>query len=292
MRWIKGASGKGRKTEKGKATRKRPAPRWVRNSVRAGLAVAIFAVALGGPTWLWQSGWVGSAASNLFRGMSRMFADAGIRVEQIYLEGRDNEDAIRIRKVLGIQRGEPLMTVDIESARVRLEALGWIKSASVEREYPNAIRVRILERRPLALWQRGDELVLVDDTGAVITGDGLQRFANLMVLVGDDAPKHAGELLRTLALAPELAPRVNAAVWVGDRRWNVRMDNGIFVRLPETDTVDAWVRFARLERLHGLLKQDLLSIDLRIPDQLIVRTRAGESATGERKVSDRKGKST
>ena len=69
----------------------------------------------------------------------------------------------------------------------------------------------------------------------------------------------------------DLKRRVNAAVRVGDRRWNIRMDNGVYVRLPENDALEAWRRFARLERKHKLLKQDLLSIDLRIPDQLIVR---------------------
>ncbi|MEX2453319.1 MAG: cell division protein FtsQ/DivIB [Rhodospirillaceae bacterium] len=291
MRRIKGASGTGRKSDRSKGTRKRPAPRWVRNAVRAGATVAVFALAFGGPAWLWQSGWVASAAGNVFRGISEMFADAGLRVDEIYLEGRTHESADRIAKVLGIGRGDPLLSVDIDGARERLEALGWIRSASVAREYPDAIRVRIVERRPLALWQRSNELVLVDDEGVVVTATDLHRFRNLLVIVGDDAPSHAGDLLAVLALAPDLKDRVNAAVRVGDRRWNIRMDNGVFVRLPENDAIDAWARFARLERSHGLLAQDLLSIDLRIPDQLIVRTRADENPVRQ-KAADRKGKNT
>ena len=69
------------------------------------------------------------------------------------------------------------------------------------------------------------------------------------------------------------------------------MDNGVDVRLPEKDALAAWRRFARLERRHKLLQQDLLSIDLRIPDQLIVRTRAGRPVT-DRKPGRRKGKNT
>ena len=94
-----------------------------------------------------------------------------------------------------------------------------------------------------------------------------------------------------LANEPALKQRVNAAVRVGDRRWNIRMDNGVYVRLPEKAPKAAWQRFARLEREHELLKQDLLSIDLRIPDQLIVRTRADRTGRN-RKVSHRKGKNT
>lgn len=296
MRWInlgKPAAGKrsGKTGRKAKNARRRPMPRWAGRSVRGGAAAAIFGLALAGPTWLWQSGWVADAANSVFEAAADSLADAGFRVEEVMLEGRHNESSAQIMRALDISRGVPLLTVDLKSARTRLEELPWIRVASVEREFPDTVRVRIVERRPLALWQRKNELVLVDDKGGVITSQKLDRFPNLLVLVGKDAPMHATSLLSILAHEPALKQRVNAAVRVGDRRWNIHMDNGVYVRLPETDALSAWKRFARLERQHKLLKQDLLSIDLRIPDQLIVRTRAGRPAT-DHKVSHRKGKNT
>ena len=296
MRWLnlsKSATGKksGKAGKKAKGARRRPMPRWAKRSVRGGVAVAIFSLALAGPTWLWQSGWVTGATNSMFKAAAESLADAGFRVEEVMLEGRANESSAQIMKALDISRGAPLMTVDLKSARTRLEELPWIRVASVEREFPATVRVRIVERRPLALWQRKNELVLVDDEGGMITSQKLERFPDLLVLVGKDAPMHATALLSILAHEPDLKKRVNAAVRVGDRRWNIRMDNGVYVRLPETDALSAWQRFARLERQHKLLKQDLLSIDLRIPDQLIVRTRAGRPAI-DRKVGSRKGKNT
>ena len=296
MRWInlgKPAAGKrsGKTGSKAKNARRRPMPRWAGRSVRGGAAAVIFSLSLAGPTWLWQSGWVEDAANSVFEAAADSLADAGFRVEEVMLEGRHNESSAQIRRALDILSGVPLLTVNLKSARTRLEELPWIRVASVEREFPDTVRVRIVERRPLALWQRKNELVLVDDEGGVITSQKLDQFPNLLVLVGKDAPMHATSLLSILAHEPALKQRVNAAVRVGDRRWNIRMDNGVYVRLPETGALSAWTRFARLERQHKLLKQDLLSIDLRIPDQLIVRTRAGRPAT-DRKVSHRKGKNT
>lgn len=296
MRWInlgKPATGKkpGKTGSKAKGARRRPMPRWAKRSLRGGAAAAIFGIALAGPAWLWQSGWVADATNSVFRSVAVSMANAGFRVEEVMLEGRRNESSTQIMRALGISRGAPLLSVDLASARNRLEELPWIRVASVEREFPDTVRVRIVERRPLALWQRNNELVLVDDEGGVITSQKLERFSKLVVLVGKDAPMHATSLLSILAREPELQQRVNAAVRVGDRRWNIRMDNGVYVRLPENDALAAWRRFARLERQHKLLKQDLLSIDLRIPDQLIVRTRAGRPAN-ERKVNHRKGKNT
>lgn len=301
MRWINlgkpatgkktGKTGSNKTRSRANSARRRPMPRWAKRSVRGTAAVAIFGLALAGPTWLWQSGWVADASNAVFRSAAESLAGAGFRVEEVMLEGRDNESSAQIMKALDISRGAPLLTVDLQSARTRLEELPWVRVASVEREFPDTVRVRIVERRPLALWQRKNELVLVDDEGGVITSQNLERFPNLLVLVGKDAPMHATSLLSILAREPELKQRVNAAVRVGDRRWNIRMDNGVYVRLPETDALAAWQRFARLERQHKLLKQDLLSIDLRIPDQLIVRTRAGRPAI-DRKVGHRKGKNT
>ncbi|MGB0630304.1 MAG: cell division protein FtsQ/DivIB [Alphaproteobacteria bacterium] len=291
MRWINLKRSKPAKGKRAKATRRRPMPRWTRRSLRAMGVAAIFALALGGPAWLWQSGWVGNAMQSVWQSAAVSMGEAGLRVDQILLQGRHHESADRITRVLDIKRGDPLLSVDLEHARERLETLPWIRAASIERRFPDTIRVNILERRPMALWQRENKLVLVDDEGTVITSRNLDRFRDLLVVVGKDAPAHATSLMTILADEPGLKQRVNAAVRVGDRRWNIRMDNGVYVRLPEKDPQAAWRRFARLEREHKLLKQDLLSIDLRIPDQLIVRTRGGRPGP-DRKVSHRKGKNT
>ena len=291
MRWINHKQDKPTKGKRAKSVRKRPMPRWTRRSLRTLGVAAIFALALGGPAWLWQSGWIGNAMHSAWQSAATHMGDAGLRVDQILLQGRRHESPDRITRVLNIERGDPLLAVDLKYARERLETLPWIRTASIERQFPNTIRVKILERRPMALWQRENKRVLVDDEGTIITSRNLERFRDLLVVVGKDAPAHANALMTILAREPDLKQRVNAAVRIGDRRWNIRMDNGVDVRLPENDPEAAWRRFARLEREHKLLKQDLLSIDLRIPGQLIVRTRADRTGRN-RKVSHRKGKNT
>jgi len=296
MRWInmaKPAIGQkaGKSGSKANGARRRPLPRRAKGCVRGGIAMTIFGIALAGPTWLWQSEWGADAKNFVFEAAAETLADAGIRVEEVMLEGRHNQSLAQITQALAISRGAPLLLVDLKSTRTRLEKLPWIRMASVEREFPDTVRVRIAERRPLALWQRQNALVLVDDEGDIITAQKLDRFPYLLVLVGKDAPMHAASLLSILAHEPLLKQRVNAAVRVGKRRWNIRMDNGVYINLPETDALSAWQRFARLEQQHKLLKQDLLSIDLRIPDQLIVRTRVGRPPT-DHKITRVKGEDT
>ena len=233
MRWINFKGSPPAKGKRAKPSRKRPMPRWTRRSLRGAGITSVFALALGGPAWLWQSGWVGNAVHSVWQSAAVRMGDAGLRVEEILLQGRRHESADRITKVLGIDRGAPLLGVDLKHARERLETLPWIRAASIERQFPDTIRVKILERRPMALWQRENKLVLVDEEGTVITSRNLERFRDLLVVVGKDAPAHASSLMTILANEPALKQRVNAAVRVGDRRWNIRMDNGVYVRLPE-----------------------------------------------------------
>lgn len=126
---------------------------------------------------------------------------------------------------------------------------------------------------------------MIDRSGAVIPGARGESFAGLPLLVGDDAPAHAADLLAMLAGEPDIVSRVVAAVRVRGRRWNVRLDNGIDVRLPENGPAAAWAQLARIEREHGLLQRDVVAIDLRTPDRLVVRTAPG-AALGARDGED------
>ena len=67
--------------------------------------------------------------------------------------------------------------------------------------------------------------------------------------------------------------RVTAAVWVGGRRWNLRLEDQIDVRLPAQNPEHAWKKLVELDQEHALLDRDITTVDMRIPDRLIVRMR-------------------
>ena len=75
----------------------------------------------------------------------------------------------------------------------------------------------------MARWQSQGKIALVDDNGAVMNGLDITPYKSLPLIVGNGAPKHVGSLLELLASQPELAKRFSAAVWVGERRWNIRL---------------------------------------------------------------------
>jgi len=207
-------------------------------------------------------------------------AACGLVVADIEVEGRDITDAATIMAALDAARATPILAVSPSRAKERLESLPWVRSATIERRLPGTLFVRLVERRPLAVWQHGGKQELIDRDGEVIAVADLGPFARLPTLVGEGAAPHAAALINLLAGEPDLAARVTAAIRVGDRRWNLRVDNMTDVLLPEEDPAGAWSRLAQLERTSSLLKRDVQTVDLRLPDRLVLRVTAGSSREG------------
>jgi cell division protein FtsQ len=251
---------------------RRPWSRAARRLVNNGSVGLAGVLVVGGLVWLLSSGWAGRQAASLAAGFYRMTASQGLSVEEILVEGRGRTGAGSLRAALGLQRGDAILAFDPQAAKARLEALPWVRQAAIERRLPSLIYLRLEEHRPMALWQLDGRLAVIDETGEIIDGARPEDFAQLTLVVGPDAPEHSAQLVRLLDSAPELKRRVSAAIRVGGRRWNLRLDGGIDVRLPEHNPEGAWAQLVRIERQHGVLQRDVETIDLRLPDRLVVRT--------------------
>ena len=292
MRWMIWKSDGPKRGGKGKTShrvRRRPSPpRWLRPTLITVLVVSILASTISVPIWLWQTGWVAKTTTALWRSAIKQSVAMGLSVEDVRLEGRRNSSRKQLIRALGLRRGDPILMFDLAAARERLLDLPWIREASVNRRLPNMIQVSIQERQPMALWQRKGRLVLVDTYGVIVTRHKLGRFRDLIIIVGKDAPSHAATLLAMLDSEPDLARKVTAAVRVGARRWNVQLKPGIRIQLPETDPHLAWQRLARMNQRQKLLSRDVKTIDLRLPDKLIVEPGAlGGQLNGIRRSTGR-----
>lgn len=262
-----------------KVAARRPPGRLSRRQV-AGLGLCLIALSVAsGTAWLWHDGWFSRQAELAVERAYALSASAGLRVDDLQVVGRHRTEARAILETMDVRRGMAILRLDTDATRRKLEALPWVKQAEVSRHLPNVVAVRLVERQPLAIWQLQGALSLIDQDGEVIPDVDVRRFAELPVVVGEDAPEEAPRLLAMLGSEPALKERVTAAVWVGGRRWNLQLDGGIDVRLPEADPAAAWTQLAAVEREHGLLARDVITIDLRLPDRLVVQTAPGTEGT-------------
>jgi cell division protein FtsQ len=198
-------------------------------------------------------------------------AFAGLRVRNIIIEGRANTPEPLLRAALGVNKGDAMLGFSLEQARQRIETLSWIEYATVERRLPDTIVVNIQERRPFAVWQNDGKFALIDRTGQIVADQDVASFRGLPLVVGAGAPLSAATLIDALTARPALQQRVIAAVRVGERRWNLRLNNGADVMLPEGHEVVALDRLMQLQQDHDLLDRPLVAIDMRLPDRLVLR---------------------
>jgi cell division protein FtsQ len=276
--WWRGGKPKTKTRRNAKSTAaKRPGARKPRKPdtrhlwQRGGIVLAA-ALVTGGMAWMWSSGWIARSVERVELALLAATADAGLELGDVLVEGRARSERRLILETLGVVRGQPILAFDPHAAKARLERLPWVRGAAVERRLPDTIHVRLIERRPLALWQNQGRISVIDQGGEVIRGAEPKAFTRLPLVVGEDAPGHTAALLAMLNREPELRARVSAAVRVRGRRWNLLLDDSIDVRLPEQEPAAAWAELARAQREHGVLGRDVAIIDLRLPDRLVVRT--------------------
>lgn len=262
---------------KGKPAAASPPPRRRRRlprRIRRGALWLLLAVAVAGSYGAILASRMPAGQAALAQATDRFIAATGalgLVVSEIEVQGRETTDVGTVMAALSAARGTPILAVSPSRAKEQLESLPWVRSATIERRLPGTLFVRLAERHPLAVWQHGGIQQLIDRKGAVIPVDDLSRFAHLPTVVGDDAAPYAAALIDMLTSQPELATRVTAAVRVGGRRWNLRIDDAIVVMLPEENAESAWSWLAELERTSLLLKRDVQTVDLRLPDRLVLR---------------------
>ncbi|MFD1108728.1 cell division protein FtsQ/DivIB [Pseudoroseomonas ludipueritiae] len=207
----------------------------------------------------------------LNEGVAEIGAGFGLTVQEIVVRGQQNTPKELIRAAIGIRNGEPLLAFSPEAARQRLESIAWIESAEVQRNLSGNILVVVHERRPFAIWQHNNDFAVVDREGRVVSADTLDAFGPLPLLVGEGAHKNGAAVYDELKKAPEVLARIQALVYVSQRRWNLRLHNGTDILLPEGHENAAIARLAELQKAQSLLDRPVVAIDMRLPDRLVVR---------------------
>ena len=223
-----------------------------------GLAVVLGASALGLPAVVGEQ--LGEAAGR-----------TGFRVEQIDITGLKRMDRDTVYAMALDQQSRAMPLVDLEAVRQKLLRYGWIADAHVSRRLPDTLLVDIVERTPAAVWQDQGHLTLIDKDGVLLDPVAADAIPDLPLMIGPGADKQAPAYQALLAAAPALKPRIAAATWVGNRRWDLRFDSGETLKLPEEGAGAALLDFAHRDGAHPLLGRGWLSFDLRDPAKLVAR---------------------
>lgn len=228
---------------------------------------------------LFASGVIGRTVHRSTAAVGAVIADAGFGIGQVHLSGNTRTSSVTIMAALGYAPGQSIFAADLPGARARLMQLPWVSDAEVKRHYPDDISVRLVEKLPFARWQSQRGQYVVERSGGLITDKDLGPFQHLPLLVGDGAPQVAAAFVDAVGQHRAIAARVQAYQYQSGRRWNLLLDDGVVVKLPEL----GWQKqLDALEHLivdKGILEDDIKEIDLRSGTHyFFVRKGGGEKA--------------
>jgi cell division protein FtsQ len=218
-----------------------------------------------------RGGHVPEIAASIEDARNALGSALGMPVAAVALSGQRQLSRDDVLASAGVNPHTSLLFFDVEAARARLKNNPWIAEASVQTLYPDRLQIGVTERAAFALWQHDGRVFVISADGTVLEPFTAQRFTTLPLVVGGGAQLRARDFLALLDRYPDIKKNVRAYVLVAERRWNLRLKNGIDVRLPADDVEHALEQFAALNRNDRLISRDITAVDLRLPDRIVVQ---------------------
>lgn len=229
-------------------------------------------------TWMAMGGVFEKTRDMAWNNLVEWSGSKGLIVQDVIINGRVQTDLIDLKKAINITPNAPILSVDVDKIQQDIAALPWVKNVRVSRAFNGFVTVTINEKIPFVLWDRpGREQVVVDTDGKIIDGANPRDFANLLIVRGVDAPTYTVDLMRMVLAEPEIAKHIKGAEWIGGRRWDLITTKGTRILLPAQDIGFALSRLAKSQNEKNILNRNLLSVDLRGADRIIIETNRGES---------------
>ena len=218
-------------------------------------------------------GWGAEIGRATGRAIDNQFAAMGFRLEQVHIQGASPAGQRAILDELRLERGQPFVFMDLDGLRTQIEGVGWVSQARVVRLLPNTLVIEVAERRPAAVWQLDGAVRVVDAQGTVIPGADPGRFSELPLVVGAGAEQASAELIPLVQRWPRLRDRLDAAVWVDGRRWNLLLRDGGVIQLPADGIDAALVQLEAMDQQERLLDLGFARVDMRVAESVAVEPR-------------------
>ena len=257
---------------------------------RAGVAATVLLLLGSGGFGIVRGGHFEEFTAALSDSRNAIANSAGFRITTVAINGRRQLSQDEVLGIGGVNGRSSLLFLDAAAVRDKLKANPWISDATVLKLYPGQLRIDIVERAPFALWQRSGQMSVISEDGAVLDRYVSPRFLKLPLVVGKGAETRARDFLALLARYPQVSSVTKAVIFVGERRWNLRLKDGLDIRLLENEVGNALAALSKLDKDDRLFSRDIVAIDMRLPDRLTVQLSDDAAKAREELFKDKKAK--
>jgi len=238
---------------------------------RAGIVATVLLLLASGGLGMVKGGHIEEVSAALSDSRNVLANAVGFRITALAINGRKQLTQDEVLASGGVNGRSSLLFLDAAAVRERLKANPWIAEATVLKLYPGHLQIDLVERTAFALWQCDGRLSVIADDGAVLEPYVARRFLSLPLVVGKGAETHAREFLALLSRYPQVSSVTKAAIFVGERRWNLRLKDGLDIRLPELEVGGALLALSKLDKEDHLFSRDIVAVDMRLSDRLTLQ---------------------
>ena len=207
---------------------------------------------------------------NQLKPLDQFLINNGFEIKNILISGTHNLSQDYLRNIINNQNHINILNVNLHRIYNKIIENSWVEETYVERILPDTIKIKVLEKKPIAIWQnqKGNKLITVN--GDVISHANVNKFKNSFPIIkGEKSKENISTILKILETNKNFAKNIWSLTFINQRRWDLHFNQGLIVRLPSKDVIKAWQKIIKLQTNYNILNLRLTEIDLRNPEQIL-----------------------
>ena len=144
-----------------------------------------------------------------------------------------------------------------------LKKKSLIKKFNITKTSKNLLTIKIEEKNIIGLTNYKNKNHLIDEFNNLVEAKITPNLFNLPIFVGKNSNKNANVILR-LIRENDINLKFKSFSFIDDRRWNIHLNNGVKILLPESKVLDTLKLLKKIDTQYDILKGNFIEIDLRI----------------------------
>ena len=202
--------------------------------------------------------------------LNQFLINNGFKIKNILIIGTHNLSQDYVINIINTQNHINILNVNLHTIYNKIIQNSWVEETYVERILPDTIKIKVLEKKPIAIWQNQNGNKLITVNGDVIYHANINKFKNSFPIIkGEKSKENIPTILKILETNKNFAKNIWSLTFINQRRWDLHFNQGLIVRLPSQDVIKAWQKIIKLQTNYNILNLRLTEIDLRNPEQIL-----------------------
>ena len=188
------------------------------------------------------------------------------------IDGSSDELANEIREILPLDFPVSYFDLDIKYLHKVVNEIPAVASAAIKISVGGVLQINVTEKSPAFIWRKDNVMSVIDETGSFIRiANSRVDYPKLPLVVGEAADLAVSEISSLMQANEYFKDHVRAFIRVGERRWDLILENNVRIMLPQREFLAAFDRLMLMNEAGSLLSGRLSNIDMRLVVRPTVR---------------------